>query len=223
MGKLLRWGIAIIACILAGSPPAAAQKYGGTLRIYNSSNPPSASPHEETTIAVIMPFMALYNNLVRYDPTRPRNSFDTIVPELAARWEWDATKTRLTFYLRSGIRWHDGKPFTGRDVQCTFHRLNGKEADYLRRNPRGIWYEHLREVTLNGDYEVTFELSQPQPSLLAMLASGYTAIYPCHVSARDMRVKPIGTGPFKFRRVQEQRVDQAREKSRLLDGWSALP
>jgi peptide/nickel transport system substrate-binding protein len=190
-------GAVAIACAFA-LQPAAAEKYGGTLRIYNSSNPPSASPHEDTTIAVVMPFMAVYNNLVRYDPVVPRESFATIIPELATAWEWNASKTELTFKLRSDVRWHDGKPFTGTDVQCTFHRLNGKEPDYLRRNPRGIWYEHLTEVTLNGDYEVTFHLSQPQPSLLAMLAAGYTAIYPCHVSGRDMRIKPIGTGPFKF-------------------------
>jgi ABC-type dipeptide transport system, periplasmic component len=110
----------------------------------------------------------------------------------------------------------DGKPFTGRDVQCTFHRLNGKEPDYLRRNPRGIWYEHLTEVTLNGDYEVTFVLSQPQPSLLAMLASGYTAIYPCHVSGRDMRVKPIGTGPFKF---VEFKQNEGIKVTRNTDYW----
>ena len=196
--KLLTRGIAIAAIAHAVTLPAAAQKQGGTLRIYNSSNPPSASPHEDTTIAVVMPFMALYNNLVRYDPIKPRNDFDTIIPELATSWEWDATKTKLTFKLRSDVKWHDGKPFTGKDVQCTFHRLNGKEPEYLRRNPRGIWYEHLTEVMLNGDFEVTFNLSQPQPSLLAMLASGYTAVYPCHVPGRDMRVKPIGTGPFKF-------------------------
>jgi len=186
-----------VALVLAVAP-ATGQKSGGTLRIYNSSNPPGASPHEDTTIAVVMPFMAVYNNLVRYDPIKPRNSFDTIIPELATSWEWDATKTKLTFKLRSDVTWHDGKPFTGKDVQCTFHRLNGKEPEYLRRNPRGIWYEHLTEVTLDGDYQVTFNLSQPQPSLLAMLASGYTAVYPCHVSGRDMRVKPIGTGPFKL-------------------------
>src|SRR5262249_8149376 len=39
---------------------------------------------------------------------------------------------------------------------------------------------------------------KPQPSLLMMLASGYTPMYPCHVSQRDMRQKMIGTGPFKF-------------------------
>ena len=196
--KLLTSSIAIIVLALAIPLPATAQKYGGTLRVYNSSNPPSASPHEETTIAVIMPFSAVYNNLVRYDPIKPHNGFDTIIPELATSWEWDARKTKLTFKLRDDVRWHDGKPFTGKDVQCTFHRLNGKEPDYLRRNPRGIWYENLTEVTLNGDHEVTFNLSKPQPSLLAMLAAGYTAIYPCHVSGRDMRVNPIGTGPFKF-------------------------
>ena len=54
------------------------------------------------------------------------------------------------------------------------------------------------EVTTNGDYEVTFHLKRPQPSLLSMLATGWTPIYPCHVSPAQMRQHPIGTGPFKF-------------------------
>lgn len=185
--------------VIAGTVmPALAQKSGGTLRIYNTSNPPSASVHEETTIAVVMSFSGVYNNLVYFDPTKERNSSATIVPELATSWEWDASRTKLTFKLRNDVKWHDGKPFTAKDVQCTFHRLSGKEKDYLRRNPRGIWYENLSEVVVNGDYEATFVLMKPQASLLSMLASGYTAVYPCHISGRDMRVKPIGTGPFKF-------------------------
>ena len=131
-------------------------------------------------------------------PRKPRNGFDAIVPELAESWAWDTTGTKLTFKLRSGVTWHDGKPFTAKDVQCTWHRLNGKEAEYLRRNPRAIWYENLKEVTLEGDYEATFHLTKPQPSLLPMLASGLSPVYPCHVSDKDMRTKPVGTGPFKF-------------------------
>src|SRR5215813_1952738 len=100
--------LAIASVALALASPAMSQKQGGTLRIYNSSNPPSASPHEDTTIAVVMPFMAVYNNLVRFDPAKPHNSFDTIIPELATTWEWDATKTRLTFKLRADVKWHDG-------------------------------------------------------------------------------------------------------------------
>jgi peptide/nickel transport system substrate-binding protein len=53
-------------------------------------------------------------------------------------------------------------------------------------------------VTTNGDYEVTFHLKRPQPSFIVLLASGFSAIYPCHVSLREMRQHPIGTGPYKF-------------------------
>ena len=87
-----------------------------------------------STIATNMPFMAVFNNLVRFDPPKPRNGFDTIVPELAESWAWDTSGTKLTFKLRSGVTWHDGKPFTAKDVQCTWHRLNGREPDYLRRS-----------------------------------------------------------------------------------------
>ena len=58
--------------------------------------------------------------------------------------------------------------------------------------------QFVTDVTVKGDDEVTFHLKRPQPSLLAMLASGYTPIYPCHVPAAQMRTHPIGTGPFKF-------------------------
>ena len=52
--------------------------------------------------------------------------------------------------------------------------------------------------SLKGDDEVTFRLKRPQPAFIALLASGFTPIYPCHVPPRDMRQHPIGTGPFKF-------------------------
>lgn len=181
-----------------GAGSALAQKRGGTLRVYNTTQPPSASIHEESTIATNMPFSAVFNNLVRFDPAKPLNSFDTIVPELATSWTWDASGTKLSFKLRQGVSWHDGKPFTAKDVQCTWHWLNGKVTGYLKRSPRAIWYENLKEVTVEADDAVTFHLEKPQPSMLAMLASGLSPVYPCHVSARDMRTKPVGTGPFKF-------------------------
>src|SRR6266852_4721914 len=106
--------------------------------------------------------------------------------------------TELTFPLRQGVKWHDGKPFTARDVQCTWDLLTGKASDKLRLNPRKSWYQNLEKVTVNGDYEVTFRLKRPQPSFLSMLASGWSAVYPCHVPPREMRSHPIGTGPFKL-------------------------
>jgi peptide/nickel transport system substrate-binding protein len=178
--------------------PALAQKQGGTLRIYHRDNLPSASIHEEATISTVQPFMAVFNNLVVYDQQKPLNTPETIVPDLADSWSWDDSKTKLTFKLHPGVKWHDGKPFTAKDVQCTWNKLTGKDPDDFRKNPRAIWWQNLKEVTVNGDLEATFVLNRPQPSFLSMFASGYTPVYPCHVSTKDMRTNPIGTGPFKF-------------------------
>lgn len=184
--------------IVGGALPAFAQKQGGTLRIYHRDNPASASIHEEATVSTNLPFMAVFNNLVLYDQTKKVNSLETIVPDLAESWAWDASNTKLTFKLRSGVKWHDGKPFTSADVKCTFDLLLGKSKDRLRKNPRSIWFRNVKEVTVNGDQEATVVVNKPQPALIQLLASGYTPIYPCHVNAAAMRTKPIGTGPFKF-------------------------
>ena len=106
--------------------------------------------------------------------------------------------TRLTFKLRQGVKWHDGKPFTAKDVQCTWHWLNGKTDDYFRKNPRRVWWTNLKEVTSNGGHEATFHFARPQPSVLALLGSGFGVVYPCHLTAKDQRTNPISAGPFKF-------------------------
>jgi peptide/nickel transport system substrate-binding protein len=179
--------------------PAFAQKQGGTLRISHRDNPPSASIHEESTISTVQPFMGVFNNLVVFDPREKVNSPDHIVPDLAESWAWDAANTKLTFKLRQGVKWHDGKPFTTADVKCTFDALIGGEdkSNIIRKNPRKIWYINLKDVATNGDSEVTFTLGRPQPSFLSILAAGYSPVYSCHVPDRIMRSKPIGTGPFK--------------------------
>jgi peptide/nickel transport system substrate-binding protein len=158
--------------------------------------PPSASIHEESTVSVAVPFMAIYNNLVIFDQNVPKNSLESIVPDLATSWETKDGGRKLVFRTRDGVKWHDGKPFSAADVACTFDLI--LTPDRLRRNPRSAWYTNLEKVTADGPSEVTFHLKQPQPSLLALLASGYTPIYPCHVPAADMRRKPVGTGPFKL-------------------------
>src|SRR5204862_4706941 len=140
-----------------------------------------------------------YSNLVAFDMAKQHESIDTIVPDLATSWSWDDSKTKLTFKLREGVKWHDGQPFTAKDVQCTFNMLSGKvENPDFRRNPRKVWWFNVDDVTIKSDYEVTFNLKQPQPSFLLLLASGYTPVYSCHVPQQAMRTKPIGTGPFTF-------------------------
>ena len=74
----------------------------------------------------------------------------------------------------------------------------GQGDGKARINPRKSWYQNLAEVTINGDFEASFHLKRPQPSFIGLLASGWSPVYPCHVTPREMRQHPIGTGPFKF-------------------------
>jgi peptide/nickel transport system substrate-binding protein len=189
---------AALTVVAIANAQAAGPKSGGILKMYHRETPPSLSIHEEATYSVNIPMMAVFNNLVIYDQHKAQNSLDTIVPELATGWSWSKDKTQLTFKLRQDVKWHDGKPFTSKDVKCTWDLLEGNGQDKFRKNPRKDWYQNVTEVTVSGDYEVGFHLKRAQESLLAMLASGYTPIYPCHVTAAQMRTHPIGTGPFKF-------------------------
>lgn len=204
--RTLLLGVLIAGAIASAGHSALAQKAGGILKLYHRGTPPSASIHEEATISTVAPFMSVYNNLVIFNQHEEVNSLDTIVPDLATEWSWSDDGTKLTFKLRDGVNWHDGKPFTSADVKCTWDMVLGKSDKVLRKNPRKSWYWNLKEITTNGDQEVTFHLGQNQPSFLAMLAGAFSPVYPCHVDAKTMRTAPIGTGPFKFKEMKQNEV-----------------
>ena len=191
-------GAISLAVLLLPGVPAWAQKQGGTLRVYHRDSPANMSIHEEGTISVVAPIMAVMNNLVVFDPKQKQNRLDNIVPDLAESWTWSEDGKDLTFKLHQGVKWHDGKPFTAADVKCTWDLLQGKTKEKLRLNAREAWWANLDEVTVDSDTQATFHLKRSQPAFLAFLASGFTPVYPCHVSPAQMRQHPIGTGPFKF-------------------------
>ena len=182
-----------LSLTLLAAAPALAQKQGGTLHQYMIDSPASMSIHEEATPVATRPMAAVFNNLVLFDEHLPQNSLASIVPDLAIGWSWNEEGTELTFPLRQGVKWHDGKPFTARDVKCTWDLVAGKSSEKLRVNPRKPWYRNLEEVTTNGDYEVTFRLKRPQPAFIAVLASR------CRRSTRAMWARatcaPIRSAP----------------------------
>ena len=105
----------ILALGVAGAGPAAAQKPGGTLVIQHWDSPASMSIHEEATYSVVVPIMGVMNNLVLFRQDQEQNSIDNIVPDLAESWSWSEDGKELTFKLRQGVKWHDGKPFTAKE------------------------------------------------------------------------------------------------------------
>jgi peptide/nickel transport system substrate-binding protein len=206
---------AALAMVLTGGT-ASAQKQGGILRTYDPDSPGGLSIQEEATVFARGPMMGVFNNLIMYDQHVPQNSLASIVPDLATSWEWNEEGTALTFKLRQGVKFHDGKPFTAKDVKCTWDLRMDLAPQKLRINPGKSALYNLAEVTTNGDWEVTFHLKRPQPALPMLIAGDSYGIYPCHVSPGQMRQHPIGTGPFKF---VEYKPNEDIKVTRNLDYW----
>lgn len=192
---------ALLVVALALPAPAQAPKRGGVLRTHPLSAPPSLSPHEESTVAAVQAASPCYNNLVYFDPARKQESADTIIPELAEKWSWQDEYRNLVFFLRRDVKWHDGQPFTARDVKYTFDMVRGAPdaAARLRVNPRKLWYENVEHIEVADAHTVVFRLKRPQPSLLMLLASGYSPVYPAHVPVAELKTRCVGTGPYKLK------------------------
>src|SRR5215472_14693385 len=197
-------GTALGALALSAVGPALAQtpKPGGHLNVMLREDLPQGfAVHEASTVSTSFPSMPCFNNLVVFDQLKRQESLDTLVGELAEKWSWQDNYRNLVFFLRKDVKWHDGKPFTSKDVKFTFDMV--REAPdapaKLRINPRKDWYANVEAIETPDAATVVFHLKRPQPSILMMLASGYTPIYAAHVPAASYRTGCVGTGPFKLK------------------------
>src|SRR5712664_2309709 len=195
--------LALIAAVaLAGAPAhGQAPKRGGILNAMLGEDPPGFSIHEVATISGLWPVMPCYSNLVLFDQLKAHETAETVLPELAEKWSWQDNYRNLVFFLRKGVKWHDGKPFTSKDVKYTFDVVR-EAADApakLRLNPRKDWYANIDAIEAADPHTVVFRLKRPQPSLLLMLASGYSPVYPAHVPLAGLRQRCVGTGPFRLK------------------------
>src|SRR5438552_8838427 len=111
-GKRLAAAVLGLLAASALGSPAAAQKPGGVLRVLAGDSPPSLSMHEEIDAKPARMTMGIFDNLVMFDQHVKQNSMASIVPDLATSWSWNEDGTTLTFPLRQGVKWHDGKKFT---------------------------------------------------------------------------------------------------------------
>ena len=190
--------------------PAESQtpRAGGTLKVMHREDTPQGfAVHETSTISTVWPSSPCFNNLVYFDPLKPKENVDTIIGELAEKWSWQDHYRNLVFFLRKDVKWHDGKPFTSKDVKFTFDMV--REAPdavgKIRLNPRKDWYANVDAIEAPDPYTVVFRLKRPQPSLIIMLASGYSPIYAAHIPPAQYRTTCVGTGPYK---VKEWRLGE---------------
>jgi len=204
MRATISFAVISLVLVIALGTPAISQtpKAGGTLNITQREDLPQGfAIHETQTSSTVWPSMPCFNNLVIFDPAKKVESLDTIVGDLAEKWSWQDNYRNLVFFLRKGVKWHDGQPFTSKDVKYTFDMI--REAPdapaKLRINPRKDWYANVQTIETPDASTVVFHLKRPQPSILMMLASGYSPIYAAHVPAANYRTSCVGTGPFKLK------------------------
>ncbi len=215
-------GLAASWLFVLSPAPALAQKAGGVLNArLREDLPQGFALHETSTISTMWPAMPCLNNLVLFDPRVSTHSADHLVAELAERWSWQDGYRSLVFFLRPGVKWHDGAPFSARDVKATFDMLREvpDAPARLRINPRRDWYANVESVDAVDPLTVVFKLKRAQPSLLMMLASGFTPIYAAHVPPASYRTGCVGTGPFKLKEWRRgEFVDYVRNPNYFIKG-----
>jgi peptide/nickel transport system substrate-binding protein len=175
---------------------APAPRRGGTFKIPVTANVTPWPP-----IGLIQNLMvnkALFNGLVRYSPVDW-----TPQPDLAERWETSKDGLTWTFYLKKGVTWHDGKPFTAEDVKFTLELYADPNVNSILRGN----LEPVARVEAVNPSTVRLVTKQPYSSLVELL-SYLTFMMPKHLLAGQefSRTKfpetfirrPVGTGPFKF-------------------------
>lgn len=124
-----------------------------------------------------------------------------IIPLLAESWKISDDKLVYTFFIRKGIKWHDGVPFTARDVVFSYNKIMDPNVDapHLRS-----YYKDIKKVEALNDYTVRFTYARPY--FLALEFCGGMPIVPEHIfkngdfNTNPAGRAPVGTGPYRFLR-----------------------
>ncbi|MBI2874879.1 MAG: hypothetical protein HYY09_07300 [Firmicutes bacterium] len=133
------------------------------------------------------------------------NIFDSLVvaeaqsfnlkPVLATRWE-NEDPTTWRFWLRQGVKFHNGEPFNADAVVFSLKRILNKEYN----SPLLNFFDGILEAKAVEPYVVDIITKGPNP-LVPIRLSWLPIMEPKHVQAvgADVVEKPIGTGPYKFK------------------------
>jgi peptide/nickel transport system substrate-binding protein len=177
-----------VLLVLAGLavPPVAAQSAPG-LVVQAAAEPPgldlTATPASATAGVV---FYNIQECLVKVD------RHGKLVPWLAERWHTSDNRN-YTFFLKRGVRFHNGRELKAADVKFVFERAMNPET----KHPYPGYYAAIGDIIVKDDYTVTFALKSLNANFLLNLARQGSVIYP-REAVETLKSAPVGTGPFRF-------------------------
>jgi peptide/nickel transport system substrate-binding protein len=188
-------GSAVLLASTALPTVLAAQevKKGGRLIVAADSEPKNLNP------AIVASNGVFFISSKVVEPLAEA-SFDGLSPRLALSWEGSPDGLSVTFKLREGVKWHDGKPFTSADVAFSALKV-WKPLQNLGR----IVFKDLEAVDTPDDHTAVFRFAQPMPlQLITNALPPLTSVLPKHIyevgeiAENPANTAPVGTGPFKF-------------------------
>src|ERR671924_629114 len=201
-------GALMLGSRLAAPHPAAAQdmtvrpdpaaKRGGTLRYGILSAAAHFDVHQSGTVANIGPQSPMYDTLIRRSP----KDGQTIIPDLAQRWEISPDGKKYTFHLRKGVKFHDGADFTAEDVKATYERIARPPKGVVI--PRTPLFATVGDIVVTNPHTIEFRMTESRPKayMLGAFSSGWNIIVRKKTlddnqgNLRQVMNYP-GTGPFK--------------------------
>jgi len=187
--------------------PDPAAKRGGTLRYGILSAPAHFDVHQSGTVANIGAQSPMYDCLIRRDP----RDGQTIIPDLAWKWDVAPDGKKYTFYLRKGVKFHDGADFTAEDVRATYERIVRPPKGVVI--PRSSLFTTVGDIVILDPHRIEFRMTEPRPKafMLGSFASGWNIIVrkksldDNQGNLRQVMNYP-GTGPFKHVSRQDKEV-----------------
>ncbi len=191
--------VMILAVGMAWSLGACSGKYGEKGQGEESGNQENVLVYGSNDYTRINPALDEHGeiNILIFDGLTAHDGNNRVVPGLAKEWRFDETDNTYTFYLKEGVRWHDGKPFGAEDVKFTIEAIMDPENG----SENAANYEDVQEITVVDEHTVSFKLSEPNVAFLDYMT---IPVLPKHLlEGEDMQTadffrKPVGTGPYKL-------------------------
>jgi peptide/nickel transport system substrate-binding protein len=174
-------------------------KRGGTLKIGGFGDPAHFDLDQSPSIVNLWPQSPMYDNLIRFNPI---DGGRTIIPDLAEKWEAAPDGSSYTFYLRKGVKFHDGSELTADDVIATYKRRQDPPEGVV--SIRQELFRPVKSIEAPDPYTVKFVMSEPRGYFLEALATGWSVILSkkaLEANKGDLRRVPDypGTGPYRFK------------------------